>query len=225
MSFRKLFLLLFLAMANNIYAQPWYEAAKKTDGSVNFFDVQRQFELYWNGKTREKGKGIKPYRRWEYFWSSRVDSRGNFPPPNINNVEWEKYIRVTGKRNNGSRAGAWTSLGPTSSSGGYAGTGRISAIAFHPTDANAIFVGTPGGGLWKSSNGGDSWAALTDHILAHLGISGIVIHPTNPSTMYIATGDADGYDTYSIGVMKSLDGGITWNPTGLSWALTGLAML
>ena len=47
----------------------------------------------------------------------------------------------------------------------------------------------------------------------------------HPDTMYIATGDRDGGDTYSIGVLKSVDGGETWKPTGLTLQLTNYARL
>jgi photosystem II stability/assembly factor-like uncharacterized protein len=50
-----------------------------------------------------------------------------------------------------------------------------------------------------------------------LGVAGIVIDPTNPDIMYIATGDSFGYVTNSIGVLKSTDGGVTWQKTGLDW--------
>lgn len=38
--------------------------------------------------------------------------------------------------------------------------------------------------------------------------------------MYLATGDGDHSDTYSTGVLKSIDGGATWNPSGLAWTVT-----
>src|SRR6185503_17737259 len=40
-----------------------------------------------------------------------------------------------------------------------------------------------------------------------------------PNIMYLATGDGDAGDTYAIGVLKSTDGGATWNPTGLTWTV------
>ena len=53
-----------------------------------------------------------------------------------------------------------------------------------------------------------------------MGISSIVISQTNPNLLYAATGDADGSDTYSIGVVKSVDGGVNWNTTGLNYLVT-----
>ena len=63
-----------------------------------------------------------------------------------------------------------------------------------------------------------------------LGVSDMVIDPKDPQTMYIATGDGDAAnsvgsmngsapgDTKSIGVLKSINGGVKWSATGLSWA-------
>ena len=52
------------------------------------------------------------------------------------------------------------------------------------------------------------------------GVSGIAIDPNDSNTIYIATGDDDAGDSYSVGVMKSTDGGQTWNTTGLSYLWT-----
>ncbi len=46
--------------------------------------------------------------------------------------------------------------------------------------------------------------------LVRLGVSGIVVHPTNPNTIYIGTGDRDGNDVPGYGVWRTTDGGLTW---------------
>src|SRR5690606_12295244 len=48
------------------------------------------------------------------------------------------------------------------------------------------------------------------------GVSGIAIDPNNSDIVYISTGDGDGSDTYSIGVLKSRDAGQTWDTTGFT---------
>jgi photosystem II stability/assembly factor-like uncharacterized protein len=70
-------------------------------------------------------------------------------------------------------------------------------------------VGSPWGGLWKSTDGGNSWISNTDQ-LPSISVSCIQINPTNPNIMYIGTGDRDGGDGYGVGVLKSIDGGATW---------------
>jgi hypothetical protein len=127
--------------------------------------------------------------------------------------------------------GDWTFLGPTADGtgpGDIKGTGRLDRIAFHPTDANTIYVGAPSGNLWKTTNGGTSWVSVTDG-LANPGVAGIAISPVNGSLLYLLTGDGDSYNSgflvfqygssrLSSGVFKSTDGGTSWTPTGTLFA-------
>ncbi len=96
--------------------------------------------------------------------------------------------------------------------------GRVNCVDASPGLPNRLFIGTPDGGVWRSDDGGATWLPRTD-FLPVLGVSSIVIDPVNTNTIYIATGDADGGDSYSIGVWKSLDGGTNWAATGLAWPL------
>jgi photosystem II stability/assembly factor-like uncharacterized protein len=123
--------------------------------------------------------------------------------------------------------GQWWNVGPTinaSGSGDLKGVGRFDRIAFHPTDANIFYVGAPTGQLWKTTNGGVSWASITD-ALSNPGIAGIAISPTNGNVIYILTGDGDshnpgnfvydyGASPASSGGFKSIDGGQTWVKMG-----------
>jgi hypothetical protein len=111
------------------------------------------------------------------------------------------------------------------------GIGRINCIAFHPTNPNTFFVGVAQGGVWKTTNNGATWTPLTDN-LPITRISDISINPTNPNEMYISVCDFEyigislflsgrkRHTHYGIGVYKTLDGGLTWTPTGLTYNLT-----
>ena len=67
---------------------------------------------------------------------------------------------------------------------------------------------------------GLNWTTNTDN-LPVLGITDILINPTNTDIMYIQLpGMLHGKDTYSVGVLKSTDGGITWDTTGLSYNIS-----
>ncbi|MCB0846012.1 MAG: T9SS type A sorting domain-containing protein, partial [Bacteroidetes bacterium] len=113
------------------------------------------------------------------------------------------------------------------------GMGRINTIAFHPTDPNTFWVGVAQGGLWKTTNSGQSWTPLNND-LPILRISDIAIDPNNPDVMYISLGDyaylgvALNLDDrvrhthYGLGVYKSTNGGQNWAPTGLGFNLTDL---
>ena len=105
------------------------------------------------------------------------------------------------------------------SNGKKRGNGRVNCIAFDPLDTNIIWIGSPAGGLWKSIDGGNNWTTNTDN-LPVLGVSHIAIDPNNSQIMYIVTGDAHGSDTYTVGVLKSNDGGVNWSATGLSYNIS-----
>ena len=144
----------------------------------------------------------------------------------------QSYLDANSESLNNSNSSNWAYSGSNSSAGGYAGIGRLNCIAFHPTHANIFWVGSPAGGLWKTTDGGQTWSTNTDN-LPVLGISDIAIDNSNPNIMYVATGDGDrsvslyngAGDTKSMGVLKSIDGGTTWNITGLNWTVTSQKLI
>ncbi len=212
-------------------AQPWLSNLPQAKSQYNFYDYQTAFNTYWapynvqggtyvvNGVTK-KAIGYKQFKRWQWEMESQIDpSTGDFPSVSAmevyNTAKQSNQIQsLTGNTN------TWTSLGPSSSTGGYAGIGRVNCIAFHPTDNNTYWIGAPAGGLWKTSDNGSSWICLTDSNDV-LGVSSIIIPSdySTSNTIYIGTGDRDAADNRSIGVLKSTDGGLTWNTTGLSYTL------
>jgi photosystem II stability/assembly factor-like uncharacterized protein len=228
---KKFYYTIFASMAiliavNSLSAQPWMDNLNKKNpnkiqGSAhNFYDIQKSFYEYWSGKdTSAKSIGWKQFKRWEWFWSQRVYPTGNFPNPDVamkeSNLFDSKYKDKKLKNQIQSQS-PWTCLGPWTSPGGYAGLGRINVVRENPINADYIYIGAASGGFWYSTNAGSNWATTTDN-LASIGVTDIAIPSTSPNTIYIATGDGDASDCYSIGVMKSNDGGLTWNSTGLNW--------
>ena len=210
------FLLLFL-IVNTSFSQEWVRLFN--DPAVNFYNVQREFYKYWDGKTPERGQGWMIFKRWENFMEPRVYPTGVRPDPATTYKEIKKYKQQ--HNDNINDLSNWVSLGPSSwfSISYNPGIGRINCITVHPTNSSILFAGSPSGGLWKSTNSGANWSTATDN-LELLGISSIVINPANPNIMYIATGDGDGGATYSIGILKSTNGGLNWNTTGFSYVVS-----
>ncbi|MDD4673290.1 MAG: T9SS type A sorting domain-containing protein [Bacteroidales bacterium] len=214
-------------------AQNWiedfYSPADSKNG-VNFHQLQKDFNEYWSkydvqagyyyvDGVKHKAGGWKQFKRWEWFWEPRVEKgTGNLPAVNPFTIQQDFLKTSKGKTEDLSD---WESMGPSSSAGGYAGVGRINCITFHPSNPNIFWVGSPSGGLWKTTNGGESWEVLTDNIPV-IGVSEIVLaHDYETSqTIYIATGDRDAGDNYSIGVLKTTDDGQTWDNTGLNFAVS-----
>lgn len=225
------FTILFLLIFGSSFSQPWLKLLPddKSKSEITFYDYQNAFNEYWsdyqidngwylnqNG-DKQKAYGWKQFKRWEYFWQYRIDKKtGKFPSTNAY-LSYQNHISKNG--NYAKNGGNWTCLGTNSSTGGYSGIGRISTVAFHPTNPDIFWIGAPAGGLWATTDNANSWEVLTDSN-AVLGISAIVI-PSDfdvSQTIYIGTGDRDARDNFSVGVLKSTDNGITWQQTSLVFA-------
>lgn len=206
---------LFLQLSVN--AQDWAEIME--DNSANFYQAQQSFNDYWKNRPIEKGKGWRAYKRWEWFMEPRVYPTGNRDKMLQAYAEYYQHNNINKQQKTASSSGSWTLTGPSTVPSNGGGAGRINFITFHPTDANTFYVGTPAGGLWYTHDGGSSWNTSTDD-LEIIGTSDLVINSYNPNIMYLATGDGDGGTTYSIGILKSIDGGSTWTTTGLGWSVS-----
>jgi hypothetical protein len=91
-------------------------------------------------------------------------------------------------------------------------SGRVTAIAPNPSNANIIYIGSTNGGVWKTTNGGKTWAPLTDG-LPTLAIGSLALDPQNSNVVYAGTGEDDnqGGAYYGEGLFKSIDAGLTWS--------------
>lgn len=214
------------SLTDEDFAKYPYWIEMKSDESVNFFEVQRAFELYWKDREITKGSGWKPFKRWEYMTGCRVYPDGTRFPSDLN---WNEYHAYKDKfPENRYYSGNWVNLGPflIPGSKGYNGLGRVNAIAFHPTDPNTIYVGAPAGGLWVTHDKGQTWYSETD-VLPTLGVSAIVVDHGDPSVIYIGSGDRDAGDAPGMGVMKSFDGGMTWqlSNNGMGNRIVGMMIM
>ncbi|GGG34581.1 glycosyl hydrolase [Croceivirga lutea] len=225
---KKLVLLLFLGTCSLVIGQynqnaPFIENLKKenqttlksSNSSYTINELSNAFEAYWKNKDwKKKGSGFKPFKRWENYWANQADADGYLPSA--------KSILESFKNKQLSKLAPnpvanWTAIGPFNPGvlgGALPGTGRINIMAVDPNNSDIWYAGAPAGGIWKSTDAGQSWTNLFDDFL-QIGVSGIAIDSNDSNIIYITTGDDDASDSFSIGVFKSIDGGNSWTETSL----------
>lgn len=220
-----------LIPAPDVGAGSWREM--KRNPNANFYDILAAHEAERAAAPKALAADGNPdlfeeledrdykFERWRDYAEVRVEPSGDLSLLSGANEEMRKWMGLEG-RGSPVNNGAWTFLGPNGNPVGKAftgipnGNGRLNFIRFHPMEKDFFLVGSPGGGLWISRNAGASWSPTTDKISV-LGVADVAVDPKNPDILYIATGDRDGGDSRSVGVLKSRDGGKTWDTTGLSW--------
>jgi photosystem II stability/assembly factor-like uncharacterized protein len=99
------------------------------------------------------------------------------------------------------------------------GGGRVSCVAGVPGDPNVYYVGAGGGGVFKTIDGGLSWKAVFEKE-ATASIGAIALAPSNPSTVWVGTGEANIRNDAlpGRGIYVSGDAGHTWKRAGLEHA-------
>ncbi|MFK7933931.1 MAG: T9SS type A sorting domain-containing protein [Saprospiraceae bacterium] len=106
---------------------------------------------------------------------------------------------------------AWVNQGPNNIGG------RVNTIAINPMDNNHMLIGYSVGGVFETTDGGQSWSPIFDD-QPFTSIGDIAFDPTDPNTIWVGTGDPNisGYPFIGDGVYKSTDGGATWQNMGLT---------
>lgn len=196
----------------------WQGAQSGSSG--NYFEICRKADSAFAGQShvfdQRRGFGdgeYHEYERWKWYWKTRVDEHGNFPDLT------DQASQRNGSGPIPSTQSAWSCISQTTCDGGYNGMGRATCIAFDPVNPLVMYVGAPIGGLWKTTDGGLTYAALTDG-LPYVSVGSCVVDYSNPQVIYISVGDHQGWWNYSRGIYKSVDGGATWNATGINWQLS-----
>ena len=185
--------------------QPMYTLSQITKAAEKYFATH---------DPNRKGSGYKPFKRWENYWQYFTDKDGYILP---SETLYQAYKDKITQPNTVNTTADWSNIGPVNAGliRYTPGTGRINQMAIDPSNDQIWYAGAPSGGLWKSFDAGQSWDPIFDEY-PQIGVSGIAIDETNTDIIYIATGDDDALDSYSIGVMKSTDAGVTWQETGLT---------
>jgi PKD repeat protein len=221
-----------MLISSALIAQDWVRKMNKPN--ANFYDVQQSFKKHWkkqerkekfksfftgDSKNEEESEGLMLYKRWEYTVKPRVYPSGNLDLLHQSGSEIEKVIQDPIYRSAMQANGNWQPLGAFNVPIDGGGAGRLNCVRFHPTQPNTIFVGAPVGGLWKSTDAGNTWTVMTS-VTPSLAVSDVAVDANNPNVIYLASGDCDADDAPGIGVLKSIDAGNTWQITGLNFLVS-----
>jgi photosystem II stability/assembly factor-like uncharacterized protein len=96
--------------------------------------------------------------------------------------------------------------------------GRSTAVAGHADQTLTYFLGTTGGGVFKTTDGGLTWLPVTDSTRMAGSIGAIAVAPSDPNVVYVGTGESPprGNVSPGNGLYRSTDGGRSWRPAGLA---------
>jgi len=100
--------------------------------------------------------------------------------------------------------------------GPYRG-GRVTAVTGVPLEPDTFYMGSTGGGVWKTTNSGLDWANVSDGFFEAASMGALAVSESDPNVVYAGTGSAciRGNVSAGLGVYKSVDAGATWTHAGL----------
>lgn len=211
-----------LLIASQLMAQnqDWKQLIHANE-SATFSELCQQIDAYFKSlpaieqseeKNESEGSAYNQYQQWKYFMQFRLTEDGRLPSSEVilDAFATEKAKQKVAKSANCS----WTFIDQVDNDGGYWGIGRTTCVTFHPTNDQLYYICSPGGGIWKTTNGGATYTSSDDG-LPYGACSNLLIDPSNPNILYVSNGDNSGWWTTSTGVYKSIDAGATWLPTTL----------
>ena len=123
-----------------------------------------------------------------------AERRSTFAPP-VDTTIWKTY--------------RWRSVGPDRG-------GRSIAVSGVKGQPKVAYFGAVGGGLWKTTDGGENWAPITDNLITSASVGALAVSESNPNVIYMGMGESciRGNIMPGDGVYKSNDAGKTWSHIG-----------
>jgi hypothetical protein len=141
----------------------------------------------------EEVRKTNPFKRFEWHYKQIA-----FPydtiPMHIYATEIEREIhKINSQLRKTDSEIIWSPIGPTGiinpswSSHWGVSSGRVRAVAVHPTDPLTVYIGAASGGIWKTNDGGDNWSDIGSNVNKMLTFGAIAIDSNNPNVIYSGT--------------------------------------
>ncbi|MSP63127.1 MAG: hypothetical protein EXR72_22870 [Myxococcales bacterium] len=203
-----------------VLSAPGFASAEESDDATLRWRAQHQW--YNDGAPYDPARKGHPFsQRYMRFlneaaakervkWGSKIprSTTTSAAGGTLKTTLPDSGARVTGT--------TWVNLGPTTATVTKNGSttipgvdsGRVRTIVPHPTNTSLLYVAFSGGGVWKTTDAGATWTAITES-LGSLSCGSLAMDPTNASTLYLGLGDP--FDGTGTGLVKSSDGGSTWS--------------
>ncbi len=209
---------------------------KLMDEGADYYTIRETARLYYSDTNNQvRDKNYHHYVRWDNFWRNRAYSSSDEVESGKKGLFHHMYksnstlLRQPVCTTNHS-VSDWESWGfdthpinmNTSGLTSYGGMGVMFTVKIDTADhsLNTIYAGSPLGGLWKTTDRGDTWTNITDVLnMPSMSISHIDIDPRDNQHLLVATGAYWSFNPPGHGVIESFDGGQTWDSTGLSFSI------
>lgn len=164
-------------------------------------------------------KRSKVYQRHQWFHQQRAYPFDTIPQQQYHQAMASEIRRIKEDAAQSARYAFWEPIGPAGitplplvSHWGHV-SGRVRAIAVHPTDPLTVYIGAACGGIWKTTDGGNTWQDI-GATLESLSFGAIAIDPSNPNVVYAGSGEVSflsGFIHFNgKGLFKSTDAGNSW---------------
>lgn len=182
-----------------------------------FSDLYSQSKPYWD-QIPEDVAERNSYKRFEWFYAQRA-----YPFDTLHVQQYFELMKSEKAKSNSKQGNAiqdltWEAIGPQ---GLYINShpqwgflsGRIRALAVHPSNPDVVYIGAASGGIWSTSDGGENWSDIASD-LPSLTYGAIAIDPNNPEVVYAGAGESMKNFNMTMydgkGMYKSVDAGANW---------------
>ena len=173
----------------------------------NVFEVQKAYADYFDNQVFEKNAYTQYFKHWMHWARPLVQPDGSLKEPTLEELAVQentlKGLRAPNQQQR--NTAGWNFLGPkqTFDTDGLTEVTwqtNVYSIDIAPSNPNILYAGGETGGVWKTTDKGLHWQLLTLNV-QHGSFGALKIHPTDPNTVYAATGGK---------IIKTIDGGTTW---------------